>query len=48
MLYTHSTPYSRSSQPGRKVVDEDVLMDANPAYGEVTIYVNVKDKEGNC
>ena len=39
---------SNPSRPGRKVVDEDVLMDANPAYGEVTIYINVEDQEGNC
>ena len=48
MLYTNPTPYSRSSQPSKKVVDEDVFMDANPAYGEVNIFVNIEDQERNC
>ena len=45
-MHSFHTLYSRSS-PAGKAVDEDVPMDANPAYGEVNVYDTVEDRKGN-
>ena len=39
--------HSRSS-PSGKTAGEEVPMEDNPAYADVSIYDNIKEPKGNC